>query len=106
MPRPHCRRWIGKAPPVTLYKPAGIPARTLEIVNLHRDELEAMRLVDAEGLDQNGAAEHMKVSRATVGRLLAAGRAKVADAIVHGKAIAILDGPAELGYYKKPGETS
>ncbi len=99
MPRPHCRRWIGHQPPVVLYKPAGIPARILETIEIRMDELEAMRLVDAEGMNQAEAADKMKVSRATVGRLLASGRSKTAAALTSGKALAIEAGPADLKYY-------
>lgn len=61
--------------------------RRVETVNLVLDELEALRLCDLLGLDQDEAGERMGVSRATVQRLLAAGRSKVADALVHGKGI-------------------
>jgi len=40
-------------------------------------ELEALRLVDYEGLTQEEAAERMGVSRATVWRLLMSGRKKL-----------------------------
>lgn len=101
MPRPHCRRWIGQRPAALLYKPAGIPARELETVLLSMDELEAMRLVDAEGLDQTQAAEQMKISRATVGRLLASGRGKTAGTLVRGAALSIETGPADLHFYNE-----
>jgi predicted DNA-binding protein (UPF0251 family) len=84
---------------VNLFKPAGVPASTLETALLALDELEAMRLVDEEGLDQSGAAERMKVSRATVGRILERGRHKVTRALVHGQALAIADGNAPLRFH-------
>ncbi len=76
-------------PSVTLFKPAGVPTRELEHLRLGVDELEAIRLVDLEGLTHAQAAEAMGVSRQTVGRVLARGRARVADALVGGKAILI-----------------
>jgi predicted DNA-binding protein (UPF0251 family) len=74
---------------VALFKPAGVPGRELEQLPLTIDELEAMRLVDLEGLSHEQAAAAMGVSRQTVGRVLARGRAKVAEALVAGKAILI-----------------
>lgn len=100
MVRPHKPRRIGHRPDAVLYKPAGIPSRQLDLVELSLDELEALRLVDAEYMDQATAAELMNISRATVGRLLNSGREKVARALSHGLAIAIDDGSAELEFYE------
>jgi predicted DNA-binding protein (UPF0251 family) len=76
-------------PRVTLFKPAGVPGRALEQIPLAIDELEAIRLVDLENLSHEQAAAAMGVSRQTVGRVLERGRAKVAEALVEGKAILI-----------------
>jgi uncharacterized protein len=89
MPRPPIERSVANVPRVTLFKPAGIPARDLEQLQLAVDELEAIRLVDLEGLSHEQAAEVMGVSRQTVGRVLERSRAKVAEALVAGKAILI-----------------
>ena len=89
MPRPPIERAVGSVPRVTLFKPAGIPGRDLEQLDLTVDELEAIRLVDLEGLSHEQAAAAMGVSRQTVGRVLERGRAKVAEALVAGKAILI-----------------
>jgi predicted DNA-binding protein (UPF0251 family) len=89
MPRPPIERSVGGVPRITLFKPAGVPARELEQLQLAVDELEAIRLVDLEGLSHEQAAEAMGVSRQTVGRVLERGRAKVAEALVEGKAILI-----------------
>jgi uncharacterized protein len=89
MARPPIERAVGAVPRVTLFKPAGVPARDLAQLQLAVDELEAIRLVDLEGLSHEQAAEVMGVSRQTVGRVLERGRAKVADALVGGKAILI-----------------
>ena len=74
---------------MTLFKPAGVPGRDLEQLPLAVDELEAIRLVDLEGLSHEQAATAMGVSRQTVGRVLERGRGKVAEALVGGKAILI-----------------
>ncbi|MFA4964843.1 MAG: DUF134 domain-containing protein, partial [Thermoleophilia bacterium] len=89
MARPPIERAVGGVPRVTLFKPAGVPARDLEQLQLTVDELEAIRLVDLEGLSHEQAAEVMGVSRQTVGRVVERGRAKVAEALVGGKAILI-----------------
>jgi len=89
MPRPPIERAVGGVPRVTLFKPAGVPGRELEQLPLGVDELEAIRLVDLEGLSHEQAASAMGVSRQTVGRVLERGRAKVAEALVAGKAILI-----------------
>ena len=44
MPRPKCLRKIGRIPNCRFFKPAGIPARLLEITTLTLDELEALRI--------------------------------------------------------------
>ena len=89
MPRPPIERAVGGVPRVTLFKPAGVPGRDLEQLPLAVDELEAIRLVDLEGLSHEQAAAAMGVSRQTVGRVLERGSAKVAEALVGGKAILI-----------------
>jgi predicted DNA-binding protein (UPF0251 family) len=61
----------------------------LEQVSLGLDELEAMRLADYDGLYHEEAATSMNVSRATFGRIISEARRKVADAIIHGKALTI-----------------
>lgn len=83
-------------PACTYYKPRGIPLSTLEQVNLTVDEIEAIRLVDWDGLYQADAAEKMNISRQTLGRILESARKKIADALVTGKALSIQGGQFEL----------
>ncbi|MBC7169897.1 DUF134 domain-containing protein [Candidatus Bipolaricaulota bacterium] len=92
MPRPFKPRWCERIPPRRAFKPVGVPMGRLEEVILLLDELEALRLCDLVGLDQEVAGQRMGVSRGTVQRLLAAGRAKVVDALVHGKGIVLSGG--------------
>lgn len=96
MPRPTTSREIERLPESTWFKPTGIPMRDLEEVVLAFDEIEAIRLADAEGLYQEEVAERMKVSRATVGRILASARQKTAEALVHGKAIRMEGGTIHI----------
>lgn len=92
MPRPKKPRSVGGVPPVTVYKPLGIPARDLEWVRLTLDEFESLRLIDHVGLEQAVVAERMGVSRPTVSRIAASARAKVARALALGQALAIEGG--------------
>ena len=80
-----------------MFKPQGIPLRDLEEVILTLDEFEALRLADLDGQYQEDAAAQMKVSRPTFSRIVDAAHRKVADALVHGKALRIEGGPVELG---------
>ena len=97
MPRKEKSRWIEGQPPVSVFKPAGIPARSLERVTLRLDEYEALRLADYEGLRQEDVAERLRVSRPTVSRILESARRTVAAAFVEGKALFIEGGPVQFG---------
>lgn len=92
MPRPCCQRRIGCRPDTTYFKPAGVPLCELAEVMLTLDELEALRLADFQGLYQEQAAGKMKISRATFARIVEVARKKVADALIHGKALRIEGG--------------
>jgi len=83
-------------PSVTYYKPRGIPLAVLQCVELTVDELEAIRLADFEHLYQEQAAQQMNISRQTFGRILDVAHAKVADALLHGKALSIRGGPIQI----------
>lgn len=96
MPRPHKRRLIVCGPAATLFKPAGVPGRSVEKIELRLDELEALRLVDLEGLYHAAAAACMGISRATFGRLIAGAHGKVADALLNSKALVIRGGNVAL----------
>ena len=93
MPRPRCPRRVAAPPRCSYFKPAGIPMSRLEEVALSVDELEALRLADLEGLYQDDAAARMGVSRPTFARIVEASRRKVAEALVHGRALRIAGGP-------------
>ncbi len=68
----------------------------MEEVTLTVDEFEAIRLADLEGLYQADAAEKMNISRQTLGRILESAHKKIADALVHGKALLIKGGPIQI----------
>lgn len=96
MARPFKNRQITAGPAATVYKPAGVPAGQLQWQTLALDELEAIRLADAEGLSQEEIAERMGVSRPTVSRILARARRTVAQALTRGDALQIEGGPVEF----------
>jgi len=96
MPRPCCRRFVSATPVVTYFKPAGVPLHDLDEVVLTLDELESLRLADLDGQYQEAAAERMKVSRPTFGRIVEQARRKVADALVNGKALRVEGGTVTL----------
>ena len=89
MPRPRLRRRLRFKPIVYYYKPNGIPMRELEEVLISREELEALKLKDCDGLEQNRAAGKMSTSQSTFQRILFSARTKLADAVVNGKALRI-----------------
>ena len=82
MPRPKRPRWIMARPAVNGFAPEG--AQEKEAVILSLEELEAIRHIDYEGLDQSQAAQIMNVSRQTVGRILKTARFNLSKALVTG----------------------
>lgn len=96
MGRPRKCRQVSLQPEVTIFKPQGVPMSRLQGVVLAIDGLEALHLVDAEGLSQEEAAQQMGVSRPTLCRILGEARMQVARALSRGWAIRIaLDEDAE-----------
>jgi predicted DNA-binding protein (UPF0251 family) len=95
MVRPRLQRKVSGEFCATYFKPAGIPVRDLQTVNLTVDELEAVRLTDLEELYQADAAEKMSVSRQTLGNILKSAHKKIAEALIQGKAIRIEGGAVD-----------
>ncbi len=71
------------------FKPCGIRANQLEHIILYEDEIEAIRLADFESLYQQESADKMGISRTTFSRLVESARKKIANALLHQKAIKI-----------------
>ena len=84
--RPRVRRIIAGAPESRCYKPC-CHADEGQGISLQPDEIELIRLIDLEGLEQEEAAEKLGVSRKTAWRDLHEARRKIADALVNGKGI-------------------
>lgn len=93
---PKCRR-VESVPKVSVFKPAEIPRSRLEEVVVKLEELEAIRLKDLLGLEQEEGAERMGVSRPTFQRILIEGREKIARALIEGHALRIQGGNYCLG---------
>jgi len=74
-------------PPITTFIPH--PQTSSTPIYLEPAELEALRLVDLEGLSQEDAGIRMEVSRGTVWRLLQSARKKVAQALTEGRPLLI-----------------
>lgn len=95
MSRPKKGRNVCALPKVTRFGPLG-PVDIEGRVIMSVDEYETIRLIDLEGLKQVECAQQMKVSRTTVQGIYTQARKKLADALVHGKALLIEGGEYEL----------
>ena len=92
----HRRGQRGRFPkPVTIPNPAKVqkfipePMTTAISILIEPAELEALRLVDLEGLSQEQAGIKMGVSRGTIWRLLQSARRKVAQALTEGSPLTV-----------------
>jgi len=61
----------------------------LEIIDLSAEEMEALRLINLDQIDQTKAAERMKIHQSTFSRILHRARTKVTEALIHTKAIRV-----------------
>lgn len=96
--RPMKPRLIGIRPEASRFTPSyraqDEPARQPVVITY--DELEALRLVDYQGLTQEKAAEKMMISRGTVWRCLDSARKKVATMLVEGRELIVGEGPGDI----------
>jgi predicted DNA-binding protein (UPF0251 family) len=83
-------RWITEIPLVRAFGPLDQPFNGT--VELTYEELEAVRLVDYEGMEQGEAAAMMGVSRKSLWTELHSARTKLAKALVEGLLIQIEGG--------------
>jgi len=96
MPRPRKIRRVRFMPRFNVFKPVGVSKKVLDEANLTIDELEAIRLKDLYGFNQEQAAKKMKVSRITFQRILVSAHKKIADALVNTKSINIKGGDFKM----------
>ncbi len=92
MPRPQRKRTIYQLPVCRKFTAEGAE----EHVRITLDELEAIRLLDCEGLDQEECAERLHVARSTAQNIIRSARSKIAKALVCGKTIEIGGGCVEF----------
>ncbi|HKM09450.1 MAG TPA: DUF134 domain-containing protein [Candidatus Methanomethylophilaceae archaeon] len=88
-------RWVENIPSVTYFGPPGKVVSPMDSVVLTYAELEAIRLVDLEGLCYEEASARMGISKRTFWSDLRSARVKVATALVNGQAIHIESGDYE-----------
>jgi predicted DNA-binding protein (UPF0251 family) len=65
------------------------PPSDLDPIHLEHAELEVIRLIDIEDLNQEQAGTRMGTSRGTIWRLLQSGRRKIAIGLIEGRRIEI-----------------
>lgn len=90
--RPTKWRKVEFIPNVQYFTPLDTDVSSLQENVLRIEELEAIRLKDIEGMEQEDCAAKMEVSRQTFQRILNAAREKIADSLINGKAIRIEGG--------------
>jgi len=94
VPRPRKPRFVSGYPTLTAFIPEGVAVSGEVFLSV--EELEAVRLSDFEGLDQEAAANLMQVSRQTYGRILAHARSVISEAMVTGKILRVAGGDYEF----------
>ncbi|MBP6866215.1 MAG: DUF134 domain-containing protein [Candidatus Pacebacteria bacterium] len=77
---------MGPCPKYEEFKPEGCP-KSMEVVEISREESEALRLKNIVGLDQKGSAKKMGISQSTFQRILVSAYKKVSDGLIGGKII-------------------
>ena len=97
--RPVKWRKVEATPVVTCFTPTDGIEEGTEENQLKLEELEAIRLKDLLGLEQEECAVRMEVSRPTFQRILLSAREKVADSLLNGKAIRIEGGNFRITSY-------
>jgi predicted DNA-binding protein (UPF0251 family) len=90
MVRPTKWRCVSSIPQFTCFTPQGVfsPQEICLLV----EEVEAVRLKDVEGLEQEECAQRMRISRPVLQKILASARRKLADALLNGKVIKVEGG--------------
>jgi predicted DNA-binding protein (UPF0251 family) len=96
MARPIKTRFILQQPMRLTFIPAIEIQADIEYLKLPVECMEAIRLIDVEGMNQAAAARLMNVSRQTFGRILNLGRTIVGNALTCGKGIQIEGGNYEF----------
>ncbi|SHK09168.1 DUF134 domain-containing protein [Paramaledivibacter caminithermalis] len=93
MPRPKKWRRVCKLPDIKAYGPVNIDdVNDKDAVIMTVEELETIRLIDLEEMNQIDCAELMGVARSTVQRIYNDARRKIAKSIIAGKVLKVKGG--------------
>ena len=95
MPRPRKWRNVCRMPDCSRFGPLE-PSRHGDPVVMSVDEYETIRLIDLQGLTQEGCAAQMNVARTTVQGIYNEARKKLADSLVNGRPLLIRGGDYRL----------
>ncbi|MCK9466980.1 MAG: DUF134 domain-containing protein [Candidatus Absconditabacterales bacterium] len=88
MPRPKKERIVCLDPNIKCFGPQGSKQKH-EVVEIFCDELEAIKLINIEGLSMLEGGKKMGVSASTFNRILKSAYKKITDAIINEKNLAI-----------------
>lgn len=89
--RPRIHRSMENYGPWRCYAPQCNAEEDAGSVSVLPEEIELLRLIDCEGMDQEEAAIVQGISRRTLWKDLHDIRMKIADALIHGKTIEVRD---------------
>ena len=95
-PRPKRGRMMSEPPFVSGFMPEGGDFNPDEVLVLHFEEYEAIKLSDYEYLTQLQASKRLGVSRPTFTRIYDSARKKIAKAFIENKRIVIQGGEVEF----------
>lgn len=96
MSRPRKWRKVCSMPDSSCFVPHGCAFDAQDCVLMSVDEYEAIRLIDYQGLNQEDAAEYMKVARSTIQQIYADARKKISQSLVEAKPLKIAGGDYQL----------
>lgn len=94
MPRNKIPRFVSGYPLISAFAPEDRPPAGEAVVSV--EGMEAIRLSDFENLDQATAADIMRISRQTYGRILGEARSIIAEALITGKRLRVDGGVYEM----------
>jgi predicted DNA-binding protein (UPF0251 family) len=96
MARPKKYKRVCMMPRTNTFSPAGKQMGPSEPLIMTVVEYETIRLIDYEGLSQEECAEIMSVARATIQRIYADARKKIAQFFIEGKILKIEGGNYQI----------
>lgn len=96
MARPVKDRNVCTLPENTHFGPLNVEITDDQMITMHLDEYETIRLIDLEGLTQAECAKQMNVARTTVQGIYSSARVKLAESLVLNKALIIEGGDYQL----------